>query len=233
MKKTLQIIAIALSIGIMYGNAQDTTHVKPNVPLSVAPLPSKHLPISFEVFGGAKYVTFQNFINKRFSDKSAFGFYNIATYNGYYTPIPINNIVVQSFLTLRIYKGLMGGIGNYMNTYAFYPVATLGYMHGAKTYSVTILPTISVSPFHNNQTLLMIFQFRPPLTDKVKLYSRFQTYNSFTGFDNRTYTYEQIRLGIEIGKCQFGGGVTFEQFQGEFNLQQPNVGLFVRKEIFN
>jgi len=141
-------------------------------------------------------------------------------------------MVIQSIANVEIFKGLTGGVGGYMSTVGFHPIAALQYTYSGKTLFATILPTVNVAS-SNYQSLLMIVQYRPIITDKVKLYSRLQVYNSFENYDTRTYTYEQVRLGAELNKVQFGLGVTFEQYPGQFNLQNANVGFFIRKEIFN
>ena len=189
-------------------------------------------PISVEAFAGTKYCTFQNFVSKKFSPGSAWGVYHIATYNANYQSPLYNTMVIQSIVNREIYKGLTGGLGAYMSTTGFHPIAALQYTYAGKTFFTTILPTVNWSS-NNYQSLLMIFQYRPAIAKSVKLYSRLQIYNSSTSFETRTYSYEQVRLGIEVKTFQIGFGVTFEQLQGEYNFSNANVGFFVRKELFN
>jgi len=223
MKKYI-LILIFCAIGLLKSYAQEPPAVQLTKPINP--------PISVELFGGSKYGTFQNFISKKFTPTSRFGLYHIATYNVDYKSALNNTMVIQSIANVELFKGLTGGVGGYMSTVGFHPIAALQYTYSGKTLFATVLPTVNMAS-QNYQSLLMIIQYRPVVTDKVKLYSRLQVYNSFTNFDTRTYTYEQLRLGLEVSKTQFGVGVTFEQYQGQLNLQNANVGFFIRKEIFN
>jgi hypothetical protein len=114
------------------------------------------------------------------------------------------------------------------------PVAALKYTFFNKVFYGLVVPVVGLSPKKNDQSLLMIAQYKPGISPGVKLYSRVQLYSAFTNFNKQVYRYEQLRLGIEIGKIQFGIGVTFQQFYGQENiLKNPNLGLFIRKELFN
>ena len=235
MKKTIITFALISSLGFLHIQAQQT-------PTPSTPSPAfKNPPVSVEEFTGGKYGTFQNFVNKGFGEKTPFGVYSIVNYNFNYTPSGMNDIVIQSLFTVNLYKRLAGGIGQFMSANAFYPVTALKYAHTAKHFGITILPVTSLSSDFNSQSLLTIFQYKPKITEKVKLYSRFQMLNSWTDFNTRTYSYEQLRLGIEVTRVQFGVGITFQQFEKQVNsneqgfglFQNANVGFFVRKELFN
>ncbi len=189
-------------------------------------------PISVEFFSGNNYCTFQNFVSKKFFPGSSWGVYHIATYNANYRSSLYNTMVIQSIVNKELYKGFTGGLGAYMSTNGFHPIAALQYTYAGKSLFATVLPTINWAS-SNYQSLLMIFQYRPAITKTVKLYTRLQMYNSSTNFDVRTYSYEQIRVGVEVKTFQMGLGVTFEHLQGEYNFNNANIGFFVRKELFN
>ena len=190
-------------------------------------------PVSVEVFAGNKYTTFQNFISKRFSENSRLGFYHIVTYNVDNTSSLHNTLAVQSLLNFKVFDGFTPGIGGYINKNQFYPIAAAQYTYVKKSFFTTVLPTASVSSSADVQSLLAIFQYRPQLGEQVKGYARLQCYDAFTGFDQSTFAYEQVRLGVEVKKVQFGLGVTFDQYQGKVDFQDANLGFFVRKELFN
>ena len=196
----------------------------------------KNPPVSAEFFVGGKYTTFQNFITKRFSEKSPLSLYNIAVYNAGYDRKQSPEVDIQTLVTAKIWKGFTAGPGVLTTSNSFNPIVGLKHVYSSKVFSSTIVPVMIFTSQKPQQTILFIAQYRPALTSKVKLYSRIQLFGTFQDFQQYSYIYEQLRLGLDTKKTQFGIGITFQQIQyvnNETPFSNPNIGVFIRKELFN
>jgi hypothetical protein len=92
---------------------------------------------------------------------------------------------------------------------------------------LVLTPTIEVSQTNNIQGLI-IGEFRPPLSSKVYLFSRVQVlynYNTNNEFHQRSYI--QLRLGVGIGKYQFGPAMNLDYY-GPEKVFKGNYGAFIR-----
>ncbi len=74
-----------------------------------------------------------------------------------------------------------------------------------------------------------IVRFRPPIGEKVKLYTSLELFSSFNR-GNHLISVQRLRLGLDLYRFQFGLALNLSELGGDFILDD-NPGIFVRKEF--
>jgi hypothetical protein len=77
---------------------------------------------------------------------------------------------------------------------------------------------------------MTILQYKPDISDRVKLYTRLQMLNLFDKGGN-IKSYQWIRLDLEVKGIQFGLVADVDE-NGPNPSASGNFGVFLRREIF-
>ena len=190
---------------------------------------SKEAPSPVELNIGNNRFGLQFLINRHFAAASKFSFLSVTSFESTYNN-DINNLdfINNSQVSYEIYKGFGIATGLSVNRVAgLTPVVGLEYVFGSKEILLVLTPAYHLSKTKNIEGLALI-EYKPKLTEKLNLYSRFQTlynHNSETGQHERSYM--QFRLGVGIGNYQFGLATNLDYY-GPAKIFKDNYSVFLR-----
>jgi hypothetical protein len=77
---------------------------------------------------------------------------------------------------------------------------------------------------------MTVVQFKHPLSDSTKLFTRLQFLNIFNAGGN-IKSYQWVRLGLDIKNFQFGLAMNLDEY-GPSPSVEGSLGIFFRKELF-
>ena len=196
-------------------------------------LPSNFLakaqPVPIELMIGHKYGTVNLIYDRHFSQNSRFGLFHMNTVQFDFKNKMYNSFILQDqlyfelIINFRIAGGVVYSNGG-LNT-----TAGLQYVYGGKKLFFLCAPRINIK---NNPSydLMTIIQYKPEISDHLKLYTRFELLHLFDSGGN-IKSYQWIRIGLEINGIQFGLAADFDEY-GPSPSTKSNFGVFIRKEIF-
>jgi hypothetical protein len=186
-------------------------------------------PIPVELIIGNNRFGLQFVMNKRFTSSSRFSFLNVNVFTSDYNNNKDNlDLVAISQVGYDLLKGFGPTIGLSVNSVAgLSPTVGLQYVFVNEMILLVLTPTIVFSKPNTIQGLI-VGEYKPPLTKKIDLFSRFQAmynYEPEKNFHHRSYI--QCRLGVGIIKYQFGFAVNLDYYGPEKVLKE-NYGAFLR-----
>ena len=166
---------------------------------------SQALPV--EIMTGNLYSTVNTITSKKLSQESKFGYFHLHTLQIDNKSTAANDLILQDLLYFEPIKHFRMTAGSFYNIYAgFAPSLGVQYVQNTKNLFVLISPKVNL--YHNAQyDFFSVVQYKPSLTEKVKLYSRLQLLNVF-GSEGNIKSYQWVRLGVEVKGIQFGLAVT-------------------------
>ena len=189
-------------------------------------------PIPIEVFAGNKYLNVQLVVAKNFSQKSKWGYFNVTSFRGdYKNNLTKNEFFTQSLLNYKLFKGLSLTAGFTLNQKTgFRKVAGLQYVFANQKWLLIAVPTIDLSDNHNLETFSLL-EFKPKLTDKIGLYTRFQVLYIHNPKDmHHERSFIAVRAGLSIKNYQFGLGADGNWY-GPYKVFKDNFGIFARVQL--
>jgi hypothetical protein len=190
---------------------------------------NKEAPSPVELNMGNNRFGLQFLMNKHFATESKFSFLSVTSFESTYNN-DINNLdfINNSQVSYEIYKGFGVATGLSVNRIAgLTPIAGLQYVYANKEILFVLTPTYHFSKGKNVEGLALI-EYKPKLTNKFNLYSRFQTlYNQNTETQQHERSYMQFRLGVGIGNYQFGLATNLDYY-GAAKIFKENYGAFLR-----
>ncbi len=171
----------------------------------------------------------QFLMNKYFKPASKFSFLSVTSFESTYNN-DINNLdfINISQVGYEIYKGFGIAAGLSVNRVSgLTSIIGLNYVFACREILLVITPAYHLSKSKNAEILALI-EYKPKLTDKLKLYSRFQSlYNHNSEKNHHERSYIQLRLGLGIGNYQFGLATNLDYY-GPTKVSKDNYGLFLR-----
>lgn len=189
-------------------------------------------PIPIELMQGNQKLYSLLIVNRPLAPESAWGFLNVTTFSGTNpNRASHNEFFSSSLLSYPVYRKFRIASGVNLNE-----VVGLNYFSGFQYATVTgywllvLVPGIYYPDQSSFETLALI-EFRPPLSQRVKLYTRLHTlYNTSLaeGQHNRSYGY--LRLGLSMKSLSFGVGLNADWY-GPLRSQENNFGVFIRTEL--
>ena len=186
-------------------------------------------PIPVELTGGNKYGTINISLGKNFTQESKFGFFHMNTIQFDYKDENKNSFIMQDLLYYEPLKNFRIATGAAYSKGGFNYTSGLQYLYTDKKLFILLAPRINIE---RNPTydIMTIVQYRPQLSEKLKLYTRFQMLNLFNSEGN-IRSYQWLRLGLEINGTQFGLAANLDEY-GQNPKVEYNYGVFIRREIF-
>ncbi len=190
---------------------------------------SKEAPSPVELNAGNNRFGLQFLMNKHFAPASKFSFLSVTSFESTYKN-DVNNLdfINNSQVSYEIYKGFGVATGLSVNRVSgLTPIVGLEYVFANKEILFVITPTYHLSKNRNIEGLTLI-EYKPKLTEKVNLYSRFQAlYNHNSEENQHERSYMQFRLGVGIGNYQFGLASNLDYY-GPAKILKENYGVFLR-----
>jgi len=186
-------------------------------------------PIPVELMTGSRYLTVNLVVSKSFTETSKFGFFHMNTIGVDYDNKEENDFSMQDLLTYEPLNNFRLTGGAFYGKPGFKPTLGMQYLVTGKKLFILIAPRVNIEsdPAYD---FFEIVQFKPALSEKIKLYTRLQLLNLFDSGGN-IKSYQWLRMGLEVKEIQFGLAFNFDEF-GPNPKVQYNAGLFIRREIF-
>lgn len=116
-------------------------------------------------------------------------------------------------------------------SWGVFPKAGLQYAHSGNQFTLfTWLVSETLSASVLDYFLLM--RYTPKLSDKVQLFTQFESVNAFPtdSLENISFT-QRFRLGLKMGRWQFGVGFDGQQTGRKTWSNTNNTGSFLRYEF--
>jgi hypothetical protein len=190
---------------------------------------AKAQPIPVELMIGDKYGTVNLAFNRSFSQNSKLGFFHMNTVQFYYKDEIKNSFLLQDLLYVEAIKNLRVAGGVVFSKGGFNTTAGLQYVFSGKKLLFLCAPRVNIES-EPSYDIMTIFQYKTPINDRVKLFTRVQALNLFDAYGN-IKSYQWIRLGLEAKGIQFGLAANLDEYGPNPSLD-TNLGIFIRKEIF-
>ncbi len=190
---------------------------------------NKEAPSPVELNIGNYRFGLQFLMTKHVAPSSKFSFLSVTSFESTYNN-DVNNLdfINNSQVSYEIYKGFGVATGLSVNRVSgLTPIIGLEYVFANQEILFVMTPSYHLSKNKNIEGLALI-EYKPKLTKKINLYSRFQTlYNQNTEDQHHERSYMQFRLGVGIGNYQFGLATNLDYY-GPFKVLKVNYGGFLR-----
>lgn len=196
--------------------------------LILASIHVKAQPIPIELMFGNDYGVFELAFSKSLAQDSKLGFFHMNSvefdYKGDYSSIILQDLLYyEAIKDLRVAGGLAYTPGG------FNPTVALQYNYVSQRLFILIAPRVNISS-EVSYDIMNIIQYKVPLNEKLKLFTRAKFLNVFNA-DGNIKSYQWFRLGLETKVIQFGLGFNLDE-RGPDPTLSTNWGVFIRKEIF-
>lgn len=192
----------------------------------------KQKPIPIELVVGNNRLGLQSIINKHLPESKKLSFFSVTNFESEYSKEAKGlDFFNNSQISYEIYKGFGVSTGANINKVTgLSPTLGLQYVYANPIWLLVITPTL-VFTTDKTMSLLTILEYKPNLTNKLKLYSRVQgLYNQNIKFSEHERSYLQLRLGLDYKGYQFGLGGNLDYF-GKNRAFKGNYGLFIRVNL--
>jgi hypothetical protein len=189
-------------------------------------------PIPIELVLGNKRIGLQSIINKNLPESKRFSFFSVTNLESDYSQNAEGlDFINNSQISFEIYKGFGVSSGTNINKVTgLSPTLGLQYVFANPKWLFVLTPNLIFSS-GNTASFLSIIEYKPKLTDQLKLYSRVQgLYNHNIKSSSHERSYLQLRIGLEYKKYQFGLASNLDYF-GPNHSFRDNYGVFVRANL--
>jgi hypothetical protein len=189
-------------------------------------------PIPIELVLGNSRLSLQSIINKNLPESKRFSFFSVTNFESDYSQNADGlDFINNSQISFEIYKGF--GISSGLNinkVTGLSPTLGLQYVFANPKWLFVVTPNLIFST-GNTASLLSILEYKPKLTDQLKVYSRVQgLYNHNIKSSAHERSYLQLRIGLEYKKYQFGLASNLDYF-GPNRSFKENHGVFIRANL--
>ncbi len=192
----------------------------------------KNPPIMMEVMAGNRAFAYQMIVNKKTRSVSRLGFFGVTNFQPEWGNPKINDYMLQGNLTYGMLKGLditAGFIWNPID--GIRPSAGVMYTYANPTWLAVVNPRVDVSR-NANADILGLIEYKPGLSEKVKLYTRLQgLYTRNLSYDMHIRSYVMLRAGVSIKDVTLGIANNMD-FYGPAKRDENNFGGFILVNLF-
>lgn len=186
-------------------------------------------PIPVELMAGQRFTSLDVTFTKPFKENSKLGFFHMNTLQVDYNDKLKNSLVLQDLVFYEIIRNFKIVAGAFYGKSGFNTTAGFQYSYTSKSAFFLFAPRVNIidEPSYDFMT---IFQYKAPLNEKIKLYTRLKLLNIFDA-NGHIKSYQWFRLGLDLSGTQFGLAADFDE-NGPSPKSEYNFGLFLRREIF-
>ncbi|WP_347218509.1 hypothetical protein [Chryseobacterium sp.] len=191
-------------------------------------------PVTFETLAGNKGIASQMTINKGFQDIKGLGFLSVANISSKWNEDRSNDAMIQANITFEVFKNIhvLGGMHYTPNT-GLRPTAGLLYSLSTPDFLLIINPRFIGFSEKSIAEGMMLLEYKPPINDNWKGYSRIQALYSETINDGlHARSYLMLRLGVSYKLLTFGLGANWDQY-GPCKESKQNFGVFAAIRLFH
>ncbi len=168
---------------------------------------------------------------KKVAENSKFGYFTIVNLNMPYDKTELfykKYHMIQANASYEIFKNIKVFAGAFSNNNDYGASAGILGTFPFKNSFLMVSNRNSIV-FHSTSEFLVIYEYRPKLSEKIRLYSRIQLMAE-TNYKEFKRGYQMLRLGITTNQFSYGLAATFDQF-GNVPFTYENTGLFIRAEL--
>ncbi len=139
-------------------------------------------------------------------------------------------IMINSFL-YQLHPNLGAGAGlQYHFLKGLVPSVSLNASYVNPVWMITVMPFLNLQPERNSENVAIV-EFKPQLTDKLRLYTyALALYNHNITLNEHDRSFYYFRLGLTLKQFTIGGAVNMDYY-GPIRFQQNNYGAFVKINI--
>ncbi len=189
-------------------------------------------PIPVELTIGNNNFGLQTVITRNLPESKKFSFLSVSVVQSdYENNIQSLDFVNNSQISYNFYKGLgiSAGLNTTKNT-GMSPQAGLQYVLANQNILLVLSSSYQFNQ-SNSVSLLSIFEYKPKISEKLRLYSRIQGFYT-EGLKNRDHerSYVQLRLGLGLKGYQSGLFSNLDYY-GPNKVFKDNYGVFFRINI--
>lgn len=191
---------------------------------------SNNSPNAFELFGGNNRSSVQLNLKRTISNKIDFTNLTIATAD-YKNTLPENELIMINSLVYQFHKNInIGGGLQYHFKKGFIPNVSISFNYINQTWMFLLTPYFQFLPTRNIETIGII-EFKPKLTENLRLYSRVQgLYNYNFAYNGHERSFLDFRLGLKINKFAFGVASNLDYY-GPKKIFKENYGGFLKIDM--
>jgi hypothetical protein len=189
-------------------------------------------PIPIELLLGNNRLGLQSIINKNLPESKRFSFFSVTNFESDYSQNSNSlDFINNSQISFEIYKGFgISSGGNINKVTGLSPTLGLQYVFANPKWLFVVTPNLIFTK-GNTTSFLSILEYKPKLTDQLKVYSRVQgLYNHNIKSSAHERSYLQLRIGLEYKKYQFGLASNLDYF-GPSRSFKENYGVFIRANL--
>ncbi len=192
-------------------------------------MPTYAQPMPVEFMAGNRYSSFDMNLTKQFSESSRFGYFHMNTITVDYNEEFKNSFIMQDLLIYEAVKNFKIVAGSFYGKSGFNLTTGIQYNYNSRNFFFLFAPRVNITDVPSYD-FMTIFQYKVPLNEKIKLFTRLKLLNVFDA-DEHIKSYQWFRLGLDIKGNQFGLAADFDEY-GPHPKVESNLGLFIRREIF-
>lgn len=187
-------------------------------------------PIPVEILFGNNRMALQMSLNKPIVGNLRFNSINSVAADYKNTLTETELVSVNSFI-YQFYKyvGVSGGVQWHFKK-GLVPNVAVHFSYANPTWLLVLTPYLNFMPTRNSETVAIV-EFKPALSDKLKLFTRVQglyNQNLTDNIHDRSYAY--FRLGLTINKYTIGAGANLDYY-GPKKIEKQNFGGFFRVDL--
>ncbi len=189
-------------------------------------------PIPVELVVGNHRFGLQAIMNKPLPNTKKWTFFSVS----YVESHKINDFSDVDFVSIsqvayRLFKGFSLSAGMHVNrVHGLSPSAGFQYSFVNSKWLFVFMPNFIFTKEKNIEVFSLV-EYKPQITEKLKLYSRIQVlYNQTLSSNTHDRSYLQLRLGLDYKKFQAGFATNFD-FYGSDRIFKDNFGVFLRTSL--
>lgn len=194
--------------------------------------PLHNPPVNTEFLFGGRGMANQNIIIKKMQSIPKLGFFSITYFTAEWNTDQVSDYMLQGNLSYQLFKGfdLTAGF-HFTHPTGIRPSAGIMYSYANPTWLLVVAPRAYIDNAANIEGLALL-EYKPKLSDKWKLYSRFQgNYNLTAKGSIHDRSYIWLRAGLSYNEFTFGAGANFDYY-GPMKHNENNVGAFISANLF-
>jgi hypothetical protein len=186
--------------------------------------------IPFELFFGSNRTNTQLSLNKNIKGKFNFANLTVAAAD-YKNTLTENEVIIMNTINYQFHKNINFGAGlRYHYKKGLIPNLSMSFTHFNPTWTFILSPCFEILPKRDIE-FVGIIEFKPKLTDKIRLYTRLQGLYNHNLTDNlHDRSYANFRLGLKINRIAFGAAANIDYY-GPKKLYKDNYGVFFKIDI--
>lgn len=185
--------------------------------------------IPVEISVGHSNYYYQHAFAGKFHPEKPIGFFHTSSILIPYDKNRGNELMSQSYVSYALSKMWSTGIGSIFTPVdRVRPSVFVQYFLKKKALVIMIYPRADIWKDPNVE-LMGFIEYQEAGSRKPQIYVRLQ-YMTTWNLHKHVRSYQYLRLGINLGKLQFGQALSFDQY-GSSGKTYYNIGLFLRKEF--